>query len=67
MRESAAARRMGFICRAVIFLCIVSAAGACFPQDRDPARGAVKARACEACHGTTDRAPLVGTPYLAGQ
>ena len=68
MQRKATARRMSVICRAVIFWGAMSAATAAFPQQpRDPARGAVKAKACEACHGTPERAPLAGTPYLAGQ
>ena len=67
MQRSATARRIGLVCRAVIFLAAVGAAGTALPQNRDPARGAVKARACEACHGDPGRAPLAGTPYLAGQ
>jgi cytochrome c553 len=69
MRQSVAtARRMGIVCRAVFFGCLVFAAGAAQAQGaRDPARGAVKAKACEACHGTAERPPLPGTPWLAGQ
>lgn len=67
MQRQATARRISVICRAVIFLGALGAATALPQQPRDPARGAVKAKACEACHGTPERAPLAGTPYLAGQ
>jgi cytochrome c553 len=33
----------------------------------DPARGAAKAAACTACHGSPSAPPLPNTPYLAGQ
>jgi cytochrome c553 len=47
---------------------IVLFAGSALAQSRgDPARAATRAATCEACHGTTERAPLPGTPYLAGQ
>src|SRR5688500_13038950 len=50
-------------------LCItlVLAAGAASGQKTDPARGAVKAAACAACHGSPSAAPLPGMPLLAGQ
>ena len=68
MQRKATARRIAFVCRAVLFLGALGAATATLSQQpRDPARGAVKAKACEACHGTPERAPLAGTPYLAGQ
>ena len=67
MRRSATARQIGLVCRAVIFLGAVGLAASALDQPRDPARGAVKAKACEACHGTPERAPLPATPWLAGQ
>jgi len=68
MQRAATAPRISVICRAVVFLGAVSAATAALPQQyRDPARGAARAKTCEACHGTPERAPLAGTPYLAGQ
>src|SRR6185436_16548963 len=67
MQRSATARRISVICRAVVFFGALSIAGAALSQTRDPGRGAVKAKACEACHGNSERAPLPGTPWLAGQ
>ena len=67
MQRSATARRISVICRAAVFLGAVGVAATALPQGRDPARGAVKAKACEACHGNPERAPLPGTPWLAGQ
>jgi cytochrome c553 len=37
------------------------------PPSADPSRATTRAAACESCHGTPERAPLPGTPYLAGQ
>jgi cytochrome c553 len=64
-----AARRMSVICRAAIVgAAFVLVPGAAYPQAKgDPARGADKAAACDACHGAAGRAPLPGTPTLAGQ
>lgn len=58
-----------FIRRAAFFLCVLSVVGDALaqPQSADPARAAARAVACEGCHGTPERAPLPGTPYLAGQ
>jgi len=54
--------------RAFVFLGLACVAGAALAQSKaDPARGAVKAQACGACHGTPERAPLPLTPSLAGQ
>ena len=63
------ARRMHAIRRAVISgAALLFIAGAAYPQSRgDPARGAGKAPACDACHGTAERPPLPGMPTLAGQ
>ena len=60
---------MGLVCRAVIFLGVVAGAVAVGPARSagDVSRGAARAAACEGCHGTPERAPLAGTPYLAGQ
>jgi cytochrome c553 len=53
---------------AFVFLGLACVAGAALAQSKaDPARGAVKAQACGACHGTPERAPLPFTPSLAGQ
>jgi len=62
------ARRMRGIRRALVFLGLAYVAGAALAQSKaDPARGAVKAQSCGACHGTPERAPLPLTPSLAGQ
>jgi cytochrome c553 len=64
-----AARRMDAICRAVVisaWIAVVTG-GTAYAQSRDPARGAARATACDSCHGTPERAPLAGTPTLAGQ
>ena len=55
--------------RAFVFAIGVLAAGASFAQSNkgDPARGAEKAKACAACHGTGEREPLAMTPWLSGQ
>lgn len=54
--------------RAFVFLALVIAAGAACAQSKgDPARGEQKAKACGACHGTAERAPLPMTPWLGGQ
>jgi cytochrome c553 len=60
---------MGFVRRAVASgVAIALAAGTAYAQSKaDPARGAAKAAACSACHGTPDRPPLAGMPTLAGQ
>ncbi len=58
------ARRMGVICRAVIFGCgIAFAAGAQTQSKGDASRGATRAAVCGGCHGS----PLAGMPVLAGQ
>lgn len=62
-----AARRIRVICRAVAFLGVLLVAGSACAQSADPARGKIKAAACEACHGSPERPPLAGTPPLAGQ
>jgi cytochrome c553 len=61
------ARRMIALCRAVTLLGVVLAAGSVFAQSADPARGKVRAAACEACHGSAERLSLPGMPGLAGQ
>lgn len=59
---------MECIRRACVFLAVVFAAGGAFAQSKgDPARGAEKAKACAACHGTGDREPLPMTPWISGQ
>lgn len=53
----------------MVALSVLSIAGAAAaqPQSADPSRAAARAAACEGCHGSPQRAPLPGTPYLAGQ
>jgi len=60
---------MKFIRRAFVFLVMMCAAGTAFAQSGkgDPARGAEKAKACAACHGTAEREPLAMTPWISGQ
>lgn len=55
--------------RAFVFLALVFMAGTAFAQSGkgDPTRGEEKAKACAACHGTAERAPLPMTPWLSGQ
>src|SRR5690242_11499418 len=69
MRLRALVRRMKPIRRAFVFLALIFAAGGVVAQSGkgDPARGAEKARACAACHGTGEREPLPMTPWLSGQ
>jgi cytochrome c553 len=64
-----AARRVAAIRRAVFVLgcSVVLGGGPAHSQPRDPARGAVLAEACGACHGTPERPPLALAPTLAGQ
>ncbi len=57
---------MNVIWGTAALLGIVFAAGAA-QSGSDAARGATRAAACESCHGTPERAPLPGTPSLAGQ
>ena len=63
------ARRMRIIRRAVTFGCAIAlAAGFVYAQSKgDPSRGAARAEACGGCHGSPQRLPLAGMPYLAGQ
>lgn len=59
---------MELIRRVFVFLTVVLVTGAAHAQSKgDPARGAEKAKACAACHGTAERDPLPMTPWLAGQ
>jgi len=48
-------------------LAALACGGIAWSQARDPARGAARAAACEACHGTPERPALAGVPSLAGQ
>jgi cytochrome c553 len=65
------ARRWGTACGAVALACGLGlGAGAASAQTAskgDASRGATRAAACAACHGASDRAPVAGTPSLAGQ
>lgn len=60
---------MTLIRRAVVFsvVAIVSAGSVPCQAKGDAARGTAKAASCASCHGTPERAPLPGTPTLAGQ
>ncbi len=59
---------MECIRRAFVFLALTCVAGATFAQSKgDPARGAEKAKACAACHGTAERESLPMTPWISGQ
>lgn len=60
---------MNALRRAALVLSALSFAGAAAaqPQSADPSRAAARAATCEPCHGTPERPPLPGTPYLAGQ
>ena len=52
--------------RLAVILTIALAAPASIAA-ADIARGRALARSCSECHGTPQRAPLAGMPYLAGQ
>jgi cytochrome c553 len=60
---------MMFIRRAAFLLCVLPFLGDAIAQPRsaDPSRAAARVATCESCHGTPERGPLPGTPYLAGQ
>jgi len=63
------ARRLGVRRRAVLLggVLMLAASSVCAQSKADPNRGAAKAIACAACHGTPERPPLAGMPTLAGQ
>jgi cytochrome c553 len=61
------ARRTGFICRLVAASIALAAAAVPAQSRGDAARGQAKAEACGQCHGSPERPPLAGMPYLAGQ
>jgi cytochrome c553 len=62
-----AAQRTSIIC-CVIAASIAFAAAAAPAQSRgNAARGQVQAEVCGQCHGSPERPPLAGMPYLAGQ
>ena len=60
---------MRVIRRVFIFCGVVLVSVTAYAQSSktDPARGAAKAAACGACHGSPKTAPLAGMPSLAGQ
>lgn len=61
------ARRTRIARRAAAVSLALAAACASAWAAGDAARGRAKAEPCDACHGTPQRAPLPGLPYLAGQ
>jgi cytochrome c553 len=67
MAQRGAAWRTGFVRRAAVLSVILAAASAPLCAAGDAAREGAKAGPCADCHGTPQRAPLPGMPYLAGQ
>jgi cytochrome c553 len=67
MSRRNAARRAGVICRAVAAGIALAAAALPARPEGDAARGEETANACGECHGSRQRPPLAGMPYLAGQ
>ena len=69
MQRIDTARRLGVLRRAVVLggVLMLAAGSVCAQSKADPNRGAAKAVACAACHGTPERPPLAGMPTLAGQ
>lgn len=67
MPRRSAARRTGFTRRAAALGVILAVASAPLCAAGNAARGEAKAAPCADCHGTPQRPPLPGTPYLAGQ
>jgi len=67
MSRRGAARRSGFARRAAVLSIVLAAASAPLWAAGDAARAGAKAAPCADCHGTSQRAPLPGMPYLAGQ
>lgn len=67
MRRLDAARRTGIICGIVVVSLACAGAAVPTPSGGDAARGQAMAAACAQCHGSPERLPLAGTPYLAGQ
>jgi cytochrome c553 len=67
--QSLAARRMDLIRRVLVFaIGSFVCANLSFAQSKaDAARGAAKAQACVACHGSPKAAPPAGMPTLGGQ
>jgi len=62
-----ATRWMGIICHVMAASIVLAAAAAPAQSRGDAARGEVKAEVCGQCHGSPERPPLAGMPYLAGQ
>jgi cytochrome c553 len=62
-----AAQRMGVICCAIAASIALAAAAAPAQSAGDAARRQARAEACGQCHGSPERPPLDGMPYLAGQ
>lgn len=64
MQRLGGTRRAGLICLAAAGIVLAAtpalAAG-------DPVRGRALAKSCGECHGTSQRAPLAGMPYIDGQ
>jgi len=62
--------RRGYARAAAFVSSAALCAGTLYAQTQlkgDPERGAARATACAACHGTEASAPQPGTPWLAGQ
>ena len=62
-----AAQWPGAICYAVAAGIALAIAAAPVPSGDEATRGQAKAEACGQCHGSPERPPLAGMPYLAGQ
>jgi cytochrome c553 len=62
-----AARWTIAVCCVVAASIALAAAAAPAQSGGDAARGQAKAEACSQCHGSPERLPLAGMPYLAGQ
>jgi cytochrome c553 len=69
LMQALAARRMKVIRRVLVFAATsFVCANLSFAQSKaDAARGAAKAEACVACHGSPKAAPPAGMPALGGQ
>jgi len=66
MSRPDAALQTGVFCRAVAFAMAFAAASPA-QSEGDAARGQAKSKTCVECHGSSQRPPLAGTPYLGGQ
>jgi cytochrome c553 len=68
MLRSQAARRMGLARRVVVLGALLLCPNVAFAQSKaDASRGAAKAAACMACHGSPQAAPPARMPALGGQ